>query len=98
MGINSDLTDAILDSNFDKIRKSKSASAWAIDTFRTSWEFLEGLDGSSSSTPTWRNAPWRNRRNGRYRWRGYLQPQAQRRPEYDRAQHRENQRQAQHYD
>lgn len=44
MGINSDLTDAILDSNFDKIRKSKSASAWAIDTFRTSWEFLEGLD------------------------------------------------------
>lgn len=44
MGINSNLTDAILDNNFDKIRKSASASAWVIDTFRTSWEFLEGLD------------------------------------------------------
>ncbi|KAK0715159.1 hypothetical protein B0H67DRAFT_644941 [Lasiosphaeris hirsuta] len=44
MGINSDLTDAILDDNFDEIRKTASASAWVIDTFRTSWEFLEGLD------------------------------------------------------
>jgi hypothetical protein len=44
LGINRQLTDAILDSNFDEIRKSKSASAWVIDTFRISWEFLQGLD------------------------------------------------------
>ncbi|KAK4147420.1 uncharacterized protein C8A04DRAFT_24670 [Dichotomopilus funicola] len=45
MGVNSDLTDAILDSDFDEIRATKSASEWVIDTFQTSWQFLEGLDG-----------------------------------------------------
>jgi len=44
LGINRQLTDAIIDSNFDEVRKSRSASAWVIDTFRTSWEFLQGLD------------------------------------------------------
>ncbi|KAH6618176.1 hypothetical protein B0J18DRAFT_493093 [Chaetomium sp. MPI-SDFR-AT-0129] len=45
MGVNSDLTDAILDSDFNEIRATKSASEWVIDTFQSSWQFLEGLDG-----------------------------------------------------
>ncbi|KAK0644127.1 hypothetical protein B0T16DRAFT_392530 [Cercophora newfieldiana] len=44
MGINTDLTDAILDGNFDSIRKSKSASAWVFHYFGASntrgWEIL----------------------------------------------------------
>lgn len=45
MGVNNNLIDAILDSDFDDIRATKSACEWVIDTFRTSWEFLEGLGG-----------------------------------------------------
>lgn len=44
MGIAQSLCDVILDDAFENIRKSKSASHWILDTFRTAWEFLDGLD------------------------------------------------------
>lgn len=52
MGINRQLADAILDSDFDEIRKSQPASAWVRDSFRISWEFLEGPDGRVRRTPS----------------------------------------------
>lgn len=52
MGLNRQLADAILDSDFDEIRKSQSASAWVRDSFRISWEFLQGLDRRVRRTPS----------------------------------------------
>ncbi|KAK3346951.1 hypothetical protein B0T25DRAFT_634264 [Lasiosphaeria hispida] len=44
MGADQRLCDAILNSAFDDVRKTRSASYWVLDTLNIGSEFLEGLD------------------------------------------------------
>ncbi|KAK3364287.1 hypothetical protein B0T25DRAFT_60868 [Lasiosphaeria hispida] len=44
MGVSQRLSDAILNTNYTHVRKTASASHWALDTIDLAWEFLEGLD------------------------------------------------------
>jgi hypothetical protein len=43
-GINDATRTRIMDPNFKSLRLTGSASEWALDTLKLSWEFLEGLD------------------------------------------------------